>query len=204
MILHLYPVCTSGERVSGRSVHILPADLTLPSNLQLAGWTHTTTHYGPAWTYLSTGWSYVAGDDIAVNVIVFRVFLFAACLANAVLIWKLLGRVDPSYRLPGLIFYAWNPIVVLKGMGRVETVMLFSCCSVCICTCASGRGGRAFAGRLGAHQVCHCAPAGRLPHLPVEAHASPKRNSRTVELVAVVTFLSICLCGTHGISRHCW
>ncbi len=102
-----------------------PADFDLPSNLQLAGWTHTTTPYGPAWTYLSTGWSYLAGDDIAVNVIVFRVFLFAACLANAVLIWKILGRVNPSYRLPGLIFYAWNPIVVLKGMGHVETVMLF-------------------------------------------------------------------------------
>ena len=102
-----------------------PADFDLPSNLQLAGWTHTTTPYGPVWTYLSTGWSYVAGDDIAVNVIVFRVFLFAACLANAVLIWKILGRVNPSYRLPGLVFYAWNPIVVLKGMGHVETVMLF-------------------------------------------------------------------------------
>ncbi|MEO8285658.1 MAG: hypothetical protein ABI670_04435 [Chloroflexota bacterium] len=102
-----------------------PADFVGDPFLQFADWIHTTTPYGPLWTHLSTGWSHIAGENIAAGLLLFRLLFFGFNLANIVLIWKIAERLNPAYRLSALIFYAWNPIVVLKGQSHLEPLIVF-------------------------------------------------------------------------------
>jgi len=88
-------------------------------------WNQVTVPYGPVWTYLSVLWQGWAGEDIVGNLLSLRALLVGFNLANVALIWKILSRLNPAYRLTGLVFYAWNPIVVLKGQKHVEPVMVF-------------------------------------------------------------------------------
>jgi hypothetical protein len=57
------------------------------------------------------------------TVLVFRLALLACNLANAGLVWQILKRIRPSDALTGLIFYAWNPVVVMRGQDHNEPVM---------------------------------------------------------------------------------
>jgi cellulose synthase (UDP-forming) len=88
-------------------------------------WTYTPSLYGPVWTSLSVLIGKLAGDDIVANLLAFRFVLLGFNLANAALIWKILGRLNPAYRLTGTILYAWNPVVVLQGQWHVEPMILF-------------------------------------------------------------------------------
>lgn len=104
-----------------------PATFSNDPYLQYAdpSWNQVIVPYGPAWTYLSILWQRLAGEDIIRSLLAIRALLFGFNLANVALIWKILGRLNPTYRITGLIFYAWNPIVVLKGPKHVEPVMVF-------------------------------------------------------------------------------
>ncbi|HET7080346.1 MAG TPA: hypothetical protein VFM49_23175 [Chloroflexia bacterium] len=88
-------------------------------------WRNSTLPYGPTWAYLSILWSWLAGAGVVSNLLVFRAGLLGFTIANLVLIWRILGRLNPAYRLVGLVFYAWNPVVVLASQAHVEPVMLF-------------------------------------------------------------------------------
>jgi hypothetical protein len=88
-------------------------------------WRNSTLPYGPTWAYMSILWSWLAGADVVRNLLVFRAGLLAFSMANLFLIWRILGRLNPAYRLVGLVVYAWNPVVVLASQAHVEPVMLF-------------------------------------------------------------------------------
>ncbi len=90
-----------------------------------ADWTYVPSLYGPAWTAMSIIMTAVAGDGVVANLFAFRLLLLALNLGNAALIWKILGRLNPDYRLTGLVFYCWNPIVVLVGLGHVDPMIVF-------------------------------------------------------------------------------
>jgi hypothetical protein len=87
-------------------------------------WASLPTPYGPTWTYLSVAWGRLLGDDIARNVVGFRLLLLGCNVISAVLLWRILGRLRPDARLAGLVFFAWNPIIVLKGQSHTEAVMV--------------------------------------------------------------------------------
>jgi hypothetical protein len=95
-------------------------------------WAARVTGYGPLWTYLSVIASSLAGNDILANLFTFRGLLFAVNLANAGWIYKIAGRIRPDYQLTALLFYAWNPIVVLKGQSHLDPVMVF-CLLAAVC-----------------------------------------------------------------------
>jgi hypothetical protein len=80
--------------------------------------------YGPAWTYLAVGWQTVVGDDVVRSLLGFRALLLSLVVANAGLVWFILGRLDPTRRVVGLLLYAWNPVVVMFG-DHLDTVMAF-------------------------------------------------------------------------------
>ena len=104
-----------------------PATFGSDPFLQFAdpSWSQVITSYGPVWTYLSSIWQRLAGEEVVRNLLAFRVLLLGFNLANVALIWKILGRLNPTYLVTGILFYAWNPIVVLKGQGHLDTVMVF-------------------------------------------------------------------------------
>ncbi len=85
--------------------------------LALVFWRNTRSVYGPVWLLLSSGVTLLAqalGGALATYVALFKVLGLAAHLANAALIWGILGRLAPGRRLWGTLLYAWNPLCLLE------------------------------------------------------------------------------------------
>ena len=93
-------------------------------------WRDTTSVYGPVWLTLSAGLTKLAealGGDLAIYTLLFKSISLLFHLANAVLVWGILGVVAPRRRLMGTILYAWNPLALLEfaDSGHNDSVMLF-------------------------------------------------------------------------------
>lgn len=106
-----------------------PSDFTHDPFLTLVFWRDVRSVYGPAWLLLSAALSLVAqgfGGGLAVYVALFKLLGFGAHLANAWLIWRILGRIAPSRQLQGTLLYAWNPLCLLEfcASGHNDAVML--------------------------------------------------------------------------------
>ncbi|MCL5960646.1 MAG: hypothetical protein M1358_15305, partial [Chloroflexi bacterium] len=105
----------------------IPSDFVGDSFLQWVAWKDTQSVYGPAWLLLSTLMSYASGDDIVTHVLVFKASAIVFHLANTILIWVILGRVNPERRVFGTLLYAWNPLVLIEfaGSGHNDAMMVF-------------------------------------------------------------------------------
>ncbi len=79
----------------------------------------------PAWMHINIFLASIAGDSPLGNLLLYRAFFFIVNLLNLGLIWRILMRLNPSYVMPALLMYAWNPIVVLNGQSKTDTVMVF-------------------------------------------------------------------------------
>ncbi len=93
-------------------------------------WRDTRSVYGPVWLMLSGGISLLAnalGGSAVAYVLLFKLLGLAAHLANAALIWLILGVIAPRRRLFGTVLYAWNPLCLLEfcASGHNDAVMLF-------------------------------------------------------------------------------
>jgi len=79
----------------------------------------------PGWMHLNVLLARLAGDDPVANLLLYRSFFFLVNVLNLVLIAAILRRLNPNYVLPAILTYAWNPIVVLNGQSKTDTVMVF-------------------------------------------------------------------------------
>src|SRR5260370_34059384 len=66
------------------------------------------------------------GGALATYVLLFKLLGLGAHLANAALIWAILGRIAPDRRLLGTLLYAWNPLCLLEfcASAHNDAVML--------------------------------------------------------------------------------
>jgi hypothetical protein len=67
----------------------------------------------------------LAGDDPVTNLLAFRTVFFLFNLMNVTLITLILRKNHPRYVLAGILLYAWNPIIVVLGQSKVDSVMMF-------------------------------------------------------------------------------
>lgn len=70
--------------------------------------------YGPLWTWLCAGLTGLTGDDVGLTVLVFRLVAIAAMLATSGILWAVLRRMCPERVAQGLVFFMWNPLVVIE------------------------------------------------------------------------------------------
>ncbi|MBA2579021.1 MAG: hypothetical protein H0V05_20670 [Euzebyaceae bacterium] len=77
----------------------------------------------PTWIYVTIAWSALAGDDPVTNLLVYRFGFLALNLLNVALIIAFLRRWRPEALLAGVALYAWNPIVILHGQAKTDTLM---------------------------------------------------------------------------------
>ncbi len=97
-----------------------PGDFSGDPFLSLVFWRGTRSVYGPAWLLLSHGLTLLAqalGGSLVAYTLLFKLLGFAAHLANAALIWAILGRIGriaPGRRVFGTLLYAWNPLCLLE------------------------------------------------------------------------------------------
>lgn len=82
--------------------------------------------YGPLWTWLCAGLAWLTGNNVGLTVLVFRALAIAATLATGGLLWAILRRTEPERAAQGLVFFLWNPLVVIEiGMsGHNDGFML--------------------------------------------------------------------------------
>jgi hypothetical protein len=98
-----------------------PGDPVLP----FVFWMHVPSFYGPLWTLLS-GWiALVAGADVGLAVVLFRLVESLSVLGAAVLTLLLLRHVDPERALVGTVLVAWSPFVIIEtGMGAHNDALM--------------------------------------------------------------------------------
>jgi hypothetical protein len=82
--------------------------------------------YGPLWTLLSAVLAWLGGERIGLTVLLFRGLVIGAALAAGALIWASLRLIAPQRAAQGLLFFLWNPLVVLEtGLsGHNDAVMV--------------------------------------------------------------------------------
>jgi hypothetical protein len=80
----------------------------------LSYWKTDPSFYGPLWTVVSAGLALVGGERIGLTVLLFRALTIGATLGAGALIWACLRRLAPQRAAQGLVFFLWNPLVVLE------------------------------------------------------------------------------------------
>ena len=110
---------------------LIAAPSSFPNDpfLSLVFWRGVRSVYGPLWLLLSTGLTHLAealGGSLAAYVLLFKLTGLLAHLANAALIWAILGLLAPRRRLLGTLLYAWNPLCLLEfcASAHNDAVML--------------------------------------------------------------------------------
>lgn len=78
---------------------------------------------GPLWLDLVTPLSWLAGDRPALVVLSLRAFALCLHLFNALLLWGILTKLKPEVRLTGTLLYAWNPAILLLGIGEMQSAL---------------------------------------------------------------------------------
>ncbi|HMF12230.1 MAG TPA: polyprenol phosphomannose-dependent alpha 1,6 mannosyltransferase MptB, partial [Gemmataceae bacterium] len=87
---------------------------------------YSPSPYGPLWVLLSSGVATIGGTHLGPTVLMFRSVAISGVLAAAALIWSCLRRIAPQQCARGLVFFLWNPLVVLEAglSGHNDMVML--------------------------------------------------------------------------------
>jgi hypothetical protein len=96
---------------------IAPASFPSDPFLSLVFWRGVRSVYGPVWLLFSGGLTHIAqafGGSLTAYVLLFKLLGLAAHLANVALIWAILGRLAPRWRVFGTALYAWNPLCLLE------------------------------------------------------------------------------------------
>jgi hypothetical protein len=119
-----------GRMVSIYHVNPYVATFTVPSgdalHSVLAGQVARPT-FGPVWMDVSLAVALTAPTGIATALFDFRLLALVVHLVNALLVWNVLARLRPEARFAGMLLYAWNPDVLLLGIGEMhlDLVVIF-------------------------------------------------------------------------------
>ena len=103
----------------------MPFPDTDPFYIQFAE-VYLPSWYGPVWTFISAGVTWLTGENLGVTVLVFRLVSIVSALAASGFIWSCLRKYSPENATRGLVLFLWNPLLVMEtGMsGHNDPVML--------------------------------------------------------------------------------
>jgi hypothetical protein len=92
----------------------------------LGGWVSTGSVYGPIHAFVSGGLALVSGEGVGAAFIIFKTFYIAVNIVNLFLIWKIAARLVPGSQIKALVFFGWNPFIVIlvAGNGHNDILML--------------------------------------------------------------------------------
>lgn len=95
-------------------------------------WTHRYSPYGPAWLAYASLPTILSFGKFIVNFFLLKIAISVFHLLNAVLIYKILTKINPAKATLGTALYSLNPILILEGVVNahndviVATLMLLS------------------------------------------------------------------------------
>ena len=105
----------------------IPDNFRFDPLYKYASWTQAPNAYGPLWLLLTAPLSLLAGDNLLINVLLYKALAVAAYGGTVWLVYSTLGRIAPRYRLAGTVLFAWNPIMLIEfaGSGHNDVLMLY-------------------------------------------------------------------------------
>lgn len=83
-------------------------------------WREGTTQYGPVWIQLSALCASLGGDSVLLTVYVFKLLAAIANFGGALLVLLFVRRVIGGDGVVPLMFFAWNPILLLESSGAAH------------------------------------------------------------------------------------
>jgi len=94
---------------------------------EFLGGRYLASWYGPLWTLICAVVTRFTGEHLGITVLTFRLIGVTAALATAGLIWHCLRRMDPARATQGVVFFLWNPLVIMEtGLSaHNDVVMMF-------------------------------------------------------------------------------
>ena len=124
------PTGTSGSSLDANPYLVDSAAVAaspIGAELESFGWrpVFPPTPYGPLVTHLETGIVQLAGGDVRLAMLLFKLVAVAAGLAVAALIRWVVGQVRPQDRDLATVAYLWNPAVLVEvaGEGHNDALM---------------------------------------------------------------------------------
>ncbi|HYP39668.1 MAG TPA: hypothetical protein VEX13_04840 [Chloroflexia bacterium] len=97
---------------------------TLPSSIAgdpfqpFVAWRGDASPYGPVWETLAGGASWLGGDSLWNNLILFKLLVVVAYGVSVALTYGILRAHKPDWALRGTLFFAWNPLVIFEVAGN--------------------------------------------------------------------------------------
>ena len=91
--------------------------------LSFMHWTHRTYPYGPVWLFLTVPFSFIGGNFFLLTFFMFKAVVSLSYLGTAYFISKILKKVKAENALPGLVFFALNPLVIIEGLVSAHNDM---------------------------------------------------------------------------------
>jgi len=79
-----------------------------------------STGYGPVWIMVDAALGWLAGDQLLLNLVLFKALAAGLHLAATCLVYAILGCLEPGRRLAGTLFYAWNPLLLYELVGNAH------------------------------------------------------------------------------------
>lgn len=104
-----------------------PAQFGDAAFARYSGYRHATSNYGPLWTWLSALVVRVLGrESLGLNLLGFKGVAIAAYVVQALAIYAILRRRDPESAPAGLLFFAWNPLILYEfaANGHNDATMM--------------------------------------------------------------------------------
>lgn len=90
-------------------------------------WTHRAYPYGPSWLLISLIPSFLGFHKFVLTLFNFKLMFTGFHLGNIFLIGKIMDRINPKLKTKSLIFYAFNPLILIESLisPHNEVLMLF-------------------------------------------------------------------------------
>lgn len=107
-----------GESLAFHGVNPLvipPGQIDGTAFAQYSAYRHATSNYGPLWTWISAAVVRTMGTgSLLLNLLAFKAVAIASYALLGALIYSMLQRRRPNFASAGLLFFAWNPLVLYE------------------------------------------------------------------------------------------
>jgi hypothetical protein len=88
-------------------------------------WVHVPSFYGPLWTLISGQIALIAGSNVGLAVLLFRLIAAVSALLAMLLVFLVLRHLDPERALVGAILLGWCPLVLVEsGLSAHNDVLM--------------------------------------------------------------------------------
>jgi hypothetical protein len=107
--------------VHGLNPYVAPASQVVDDPFwSLTIWKEGTTQYGPVWIQLAALCSWIGGGSILLTVFCFKLLAALSNFFGGLIVLTLARRFTGGDGVAPLLFYAWNPILLLESAGTAH------------------------------------------------------------------------------------